>query len=323
MGTIRSDVAKGRQAMKLTKRAYRGEADYWRIREFLREVFLANGRRELSWHVARWDYWRWHGMENMREYPSMEAVTFLWETADGRIAAVLTPEGRGEAFPQVHPGYRTPELEQDIVAMAEEHLAEPAAGERRRLRIWVDGKDAQRQDMLTLRGYHRSDGPEYQRRRSLSTAIPDVPIAVGYTVRALGDADELPARSWASWKAFHPDEPDEQYQGWTWYRNIQRAPLYRRDLDMVAVAADGEIATFCTIWFDDVTRSAYIEPVGTMPAHQRRGLGKAVMYEGLRRLARLGATLALVGSYAPAAHALYASVGFTEYDLLEPWGKTW
>jgi mycothiol synthase len=71
-----------------------------------------------------------------------------------------------------------------------------------------------------------------------------------------------------------------------------------------------------------VTRSAYFEPVGTHPAHQRRGLGKAVMFEGLRRLKRMGATLAFVGGFSPAANALYDSVG-SEYDLLEPWEKEW
>ena len=83
------------------------------------------------------------------------------------------------------------------------------------------------------------------------------------------------------------------------------------------------MASFCTIWFDDVTRSAYFEPVATVPAHQRLGLGKAVMCEGLRRLKRLGATKAFAGSYAPDAHALYSSVGFTQYELLEPWFNLW
>jgi GNAT superfamily N-acetyltransferase len=116
----------------------------------------------------------------------------------------------------------------------------------------------------------------------------------GYTVRALGDQDELPARSWLSWKAFHPNEPDEKYEGWEWYKNVQRIPLYRRDLDIVAVASGGELAAFCTVWFDDVTRTAVFEPVGTHPDHQKRGLGKAVMSEGLRRAQRLGATLGML-----------------------------
>jgi GNAT superfamily N-acetyltransferase len=146
-------------------------------------------------------------------------------------------------------------------------------------------------------------------------------VAAGYIVRTLGDVAELPARSLVSWKAFHPDEPDERYEGWTWYHNVQRAPLYRRDLDLVAVAPDGELASFCTVWFDDVNRTGVFEPVGTAPAHQRRGLGKAVMCEGLRRLKCLGATLATVGSYSPEAGALYAAAGFTEYELLERWIK--
>jgi len=33
----------------LPKRAYLGEEDYWRIREFEREIFILNDRWELSW----------------------------------------------------------------------------------------------------------------------------------------------------------------------------------------------------------------------------------------------------------------------------------
>ena len=107
----------------------------------------------------------------------------------------------------------------------------------------------------------------------------------------------------------------------TWYRNIQTAPLYRRDLDLVAIAPGGAVASFCTIWFDDVTRSAYFEPVATVPAHQRRGLGKALMTEGLRRLQRMGATRAFVGGYSQAANALYRSVIGPEHELDEVWVK--
>ncbi len=45
------------------------------------------------------------------------------------------------------------------------------------------------------------------------------------------------------------------------------------------------------------------------------------MTEGLRRLKRLGATLATVGSFTEAAHALYESVGFTDLDMSESWMK--
>jgi mycothiol synthase len=307
--------------MELTMRMCQEKEDYWRMRAFLREVFLLNERRERGWQVARLDYWRWHGIENGGWPPSMDDVTFIWETAKGQIAAVLNPEGPGEAFLQVHPGLRTPELEEEMIAIAEERLAVLASSGQRKLRIWANEHDGLRQEILVRRGYAKGEWPEYRWRRSLDVPIPDVPVAAGYTVRALGDVEELSARSWASWKAFHPRDPDERYEGWDWYLNVQRIPLYRRDLDIVAVAPTGEVASFCTAWYDDVTRTGCFDPVGTMPAHQRRGLGKAVMCEGLRRLKRLGATMAYVGGFTVAANALYASVMSSEYELVEPWKR--
>ncbi|PDV97386.1 GNAT family N-acetyltransferase [Candidatus Chloroploca asiatica] len=45
-------------------------------------------------------------------------------------------------------------------------------------------------------------------------------------------------------------------------------------------------AAFCTLWYDEATRTVAFEPVGTHPEHQRTGLGKALMAEGLRRVPR-------------------------------------
>lgn len=308
--------------MKLIRRKYQNEDDYWTIRAFLREVFLLNGRREVSWPLYRWDYWRWHVNENIFRF-DLSAAVFLWETGEGRLAAVLHPDAAGEAFLQVHPAFRSAELEVAMISTAETQFAVTQADGCQRLVIWAHETDALRRDLLVRRGYTRDASPEYQRRRSMDAAIPDCAPPTGYTLRTLGDVDEHPARSWVSWRALHPDEPDEKYEGWAWYRNVQRAPLYRRDLDLVAVAPDGELAAFCTLWFDDVTRTAAFEPVGTHPDHQRRGLGRALMAEGLRRAAYLGATLCTVGSYSEAAGALYASLGFTECDLSEPWMKGW
>ena len=106
----------------------------------------------------------------------------------------------------------------------------------------------------------------------------------------MGALDEHPARCWASWRAFHPDEPDEDYSGYAWYQNLQSAPLYRRDLDIVAATPNHEIAAFCTIFYDDCTRSAVTVVVGTAAEHWRHGLGKAVMIEGMHRLKEMGCT---------------------------------
>jgi mycothiol synthase len=308
--------------MKPTMRNYQTEEDYWCIREFLRKVSLLNNRHDFAWSLLRWDYWRWHVNENIFQF-RLEDVITLWE-ADDQIVAMLNPDGTGEAFFQVHPAYHNTELLAEMLDVAEQKLPNTKAEGKKELLVWVNAQDSLHKDILTGRGFARSRFlAEHMRSRSFSQPVPDSVPPSGYTVRALGDESELPARSWLSWKVFHPDEPDEKYQGWEWYRNVQRVPIYRRDLDIVAVAADGELAAFCTVWFDDITRTAVFEPVGTHPNHQKRGLGKAVMSEGLRRAQKLGATLATVSSYSKGAHALYESMGFTDVDILEPWIKEW
>jgi len=312
--------------MNLVVSAYQSEEDYWRIREFLRQVMLLNGRRELSWHVSRLDYWWWFGNPHLEKIPVTENV-FTWETKSGQIAAVLNSEDRGQVFLQVHPDYRSHEVEEEMISLAEERLTTSGKDGRRRLWVWADSRDEMRQSILTRRGFHRVDRleeQETQHRRSLDGPLPDVPLVPGYTIRSLGEGLELLERCYASGLGFHQDDINvarDNRDHPDWYHDIQCAPLYRRDLDIVAVADDGSVASFCTIWFDDVTRTACCEPMATVPAHRRRGLGKAVMIEGLHRLKRMGAKVAFVSGFSQAANALYFSVMGEEYDLCVPWKK--
>jgi GNAT superfamily N-acetyltransferase len=272
--------------------------------------------------VLRWDYWLWHINENIFHFDPREKV-HLWE-ADGQIVAMLNPDGQNEAFFQFHPKFRDAAPLSEMVDLAEQKIFARREHGKKELIVWVNEKDDLFKKLLQYCGYVRSKfSAEHMRRRDLSAPVADPIVPSGYTVRALGDESELPARSWLSWRAFHPNEPDEKYEGWTWYKNVQRVPLYRRDLDIVAVSDAQELSAFCTVWFDDVTRTAVFEPVATHPFHLKRGLGKAVMTEGLHRAQLLGANLATVSSYSPAAHALYESMGFTEFDLCEPWIKEW
>ncbi|HNS50173.1 MAG TPA: GNAT family N-acetyltransferase [Anaerolineae bacterium] len=304
--------------MHLSVRPYQSEEDFWRIRSFLREVFLLNERREHSWHVARFDYWRWHLVENLQVCGSFERTITLWE-AGGRLVAVQQPDDWNETRLHVHPHHRTPELEDEMVAQAEEHL--PLRDGERTLYVPLFSSDTLRRQVLARRGYTRQSGRVHHWSRDLDAPLPEAPVASGYAVRSMGDLSEHPARSWASWRAFHPDEPDGAYDGdFSWYRNVQSSALYRRDLDIVAVAPGGDVSAFCTIYYDDYTRSAVCVLVGTAAEHQRRGLGRAVMSEGLRRARALGCTRAFANAYDPPADALYGSMLGT-LEVSETWSK--
>jgi ribosomal protein S18 acetylase RimI-like enzyme len=311
--------------MPLTFRAYQVEDDYWHMREFLRELMILHGRRERSWHVARLDYARWHVCMNCAKV-TLNDVAYLWED-DGKLAAFMMPDGwLGEVHFNIHPNYDSPSMVEAMLLKAEEHLCEKRPDGSSSLLVWAPAKDTIRQEILRQYGYEKKGDPEMQWRRTLDTPISDVPLAAGYSIRSLGDGLELLERCYASGLGFHDGNiaiAVDNRNDPTWYRNIQTAPLYRRDLDLVAVAPDGSIASFCTIWLDDVTRTAYFEPVATVPAHQRKGLGKAVLTEGLKRLQRMGALVGCVGGFSTAANALYQSVMGSDHDVYESWVKCW
>lgn len=312
--------------MKLKMRPYHNEEDYWKMRHFLRDVMLLNDLHQHSWHVARLDYWWWFIQPDIEKIDLSTSI-FFWETETGELAAILNPEGKGQAYLQIHPKCRTPELEEEMIVTAETHFKHPNREGKQRVLVFADSKDATRHNILKRRGYQKVERPETNETIhlfSLDQEISNMDTPEGYTIRALGHGLELLERCYASGLGFHDDNIQtarENRDDPSWYHHIQSAPLYRRDLDLVAVANDGSIASFCTVWFDDVTRTAYFEPVATVPKHQRHGLGKAVLTEGLKRLKTMGAKLATVGGYSEAANGLYFSVFGKEYDLLQPWEK--
>jgi GNAT superfamily N-acetyltransferase len=312
--------------MKLAMRTYEREDDFWAIRQFLRDVYLRNGRTEHSWQAARLDWWRWHGIMNLSQ-GNLETDVFLWETPGGQLAAVANCEGRGHVFLQVDPRFRTLALEEEMLDVAERSLGGIGTSSGRPfISIWARDADLVRTELLARRGHtRRAEWQQIERVRDLALPIPDVPVPVGYTIRAMkADDGDLASRSWASWRAFHPDEPDEKYEGWTWLRNAMHAPMYRRDLDIIAEAPTGEIAAFATVWYDDVTRATYYEPVGTMPEHQRKGLAKAVIAEGMRRAKEMGALVATVGGGGesnPPVEPLYAGMFAKEGVSATGWLK--
>jgi mycothiol synthase len=311
--------------MKLSMRLYNDNEDYWRIREFLRQVMLLNNRRDLSWHVTRWDDLFW-SIKPEFERITLEETVFIWETESGQIAAVLHPEDRGCVFLQIHLHFCTSELEEEMLVTAEKHLTSATLDRDGKPRLWVsaDSQDKTLQEVLTQRGFQRMDLKEYKHRRSLDEPLPDVPATPGYAIRALGDGLELLERCYAMGLGFRKDDANAaraKRDHPEWYHSLQSAPLYRRDLDLIVVASDGSISAFCTIWFDDVTRTACFEPIATVPTHQRRGLARAMMVEGMHRLKHMGCKVAFVSGSSKAANALYSSVMGGEHDIYELWEK--
>ena len=302
--------------MHVYSRKYRADSDFQRVRDFLIETYGIT-KQPLNWTLERWDYCRYFvNLIRDRDPQQWENLVRVWESESGDIVGVACyEEGLGQVYPQIHPDHRS--LENEMMAWAEEYLSVERDDGKRRLSVRVYEYDTLRQAMVENRGYQQIEHVEHRYRRSLEPPIPEPTVPEGYTVRSLREDDDLSRRCLALGRAFGSEPVDTDT-----YRTLQSAPGYRLDLDIVIVAPDASFAAVAIAWYDEANRIGMFEPVGTDPDHQRKGLGRALMYEGFRRLKGLGATLAYVGAGTQIeASRLYRSVGFDQDYTDHAWTK--
>ena len=152
----------------------------------------------------------------------------------------------------------------------------------------------------------------------------------GYTIRAVREsARELEARVAVHRRAWRPaslpyvdgrsvnPEAESSFTAEA-YKAVRSTWLYDAELDVVAVASDGELAACCTGWFDRATGVTEIEPLGVAPQHRRRGLAVARSLELAARTEALGGSQVFLNTTPrddyPAPAAAYTQAGF---QLLE------
>ncbi len=91
---------------------------------------------------------------------------------------------------------------------------------------------------------------------------------------------------------------------------LRQCSLYDPRLDLAVEAADGQVAGYALFWLDPVTEVGLVEPMRVEDAYQRRGLARAMLTEGLDRLAQQGARRLKVGYNTAVARGLYDGAGF-------------
>ncbi len=169
---------------------------------------------------------------------------------------------------------------------------------------------------LARRGYRIADPVLVLRSHMLDSIPRRQPLPHNYRL-AEGDSQAM-SEGWtdAYREVFAPEPMLVETR-----KAVERSPIYRSDLDLVALDASGAVAAFVLAWFDPETNTGTLEPVGCCPSHRRQGLSRALMIEGLDRLALLGARRAFVTTSQARlpANMLYESVGFSGVARYQTW----
>jgi len=297
--------------MKINHRKYRGEEDNRHVRKLLSQNYAATQHPYFAADPPNWER-----LSVRSKIDPNGPIIHLWELTEnplqGLVGMVLYQKHQGEFSCLVHPHYRGIEDMMYDWVETKHQAAQTGQSEQKPPKCSVCERNEIQKEILSRRGYTRGKLGVVFRKRFLDEANPGMPFPEGYSVhkvQALSE-EQFVRRAQVESKVF----------GGTitvsFLRELQEAPIYRPDLDLVMKAPDGEIAAFCTIWFDEEHNAGFYEPIGTVSAHRRYGLGKALMMEGFRRLQGMGASVAYLGHGADnhAGERLYESVGMSVFD---------
>ena len=185
---------------------------------------------------------------------------------------------------------------------------------------WVADSDSELIAYLEGEGYepvHTERNYEWDLRHS---EIPESIVPEGWALRPLAGESEADTRRGASHAAFESTLEHQTHRDR--YLRFMRSPVYDRERDLVAITPEGHVGAFM-VWWPDESGIAQIEPFGTHPDFHRRGIGRALIYYGLRRMRDAGMRLTRVGTNEPReAIAFYEGVGFEDVGRIRWWAKT-
>jgi ribosomal protein S18 acetylase RimI-like enzyme len=220
---------------------------------------------------------------------------WTWVRADGGFDLYLTRDH----------GDRDTSWAQMLDGVDRTVAARRAAGDViERVHAWFIEDAEAIEPLLTARRFTASEGNWGLVARDLS-AIPELALPDGYRFGWVDSDDDVLGRVEVHRAAFAPSE-----MSLACYRRVRRTWPYRPELDRVVRDAGGQTVAACTGWIDEANHAGYIEPMGTLPAHQNRGLARALVADTLRALRAAGAGSGMIGSSGEAAVRAYEAAGF-------------
>jgi len=295
--------------MVILSRNYSHVEDFQTVMSFLRDVYKKTKNLE-NWVPPRF--------ENSAK--EMASGTHLWmeksNKIDSRIIAMATPEKKFRYFMQVHPDYVF--LEKEIIEWIEKKCKSLSSGEPFTISIVVLDGNPSKEKRLDESGFEKGEVYSIPKTRKLGIPNPDFPVPDGYYIRSVDPEKDFDELASAIRIVFGHGE---------WFTRdilvrLSKASFYRRDLDLLALDHSDQIVSFCTFRYDPPSGVVELEPMGTLPEHRRRGLGKALICEGLRRLEKYNpALLFLEAANNLAAKRLYSITGFEGDKPYVFWNK--
>jgi len=310
--------------VKVKLRKYEPKTDFLRVRAMLVQTFR-QFEKPINWTFERWNYARYYAVPMLAAYGETEKTTEkslnairlweesigIWESEKAEIVAVVCPEdyapwhpSYGLAFFQRRPGYEN--LLDEMLDYTEKTFLH-----KNMVRVFIPEYDEPLKAIAKKHGYDKGKKSWGWWMEYVLKDLPESNLPEGFRIQSMADENDLEKRRKITGLAFRHKDPKEWPTIFT-YKELQRAPDYRKDLDLYVVDPDGDYVACCIVWIDEYNKIARLEPVGSIVL----GMGREVVMEGLRRAAALG----MEKSYMESGLRFYRTIGFRK---LYEYGYTW
>ncbi len=293
--------------MSLTSRMYASADDLQLMKDLLRDA-----KREYPYsgiHTGELDWWAFYDTSGV----TLQDKVRLWFDDDQLVAWTWSRVNRNDYDMFVYPAYRGAEQQEVVLTQTIDALSARLRQQPRKdnstphITGYADEDDTAHIALLERLDFSRSEFL-INFSQDIRGILPAHILLDGFTFLDRIRPEDAERRALAHKDAFQPHSkmtPDN-------YRAFMKAPGYDPELDVAVAAPDGSIVSFAMGWIDADNKLSVFEPVGTRHEFHRRGLGKATLLEGLRRLQVQGVETALVSCHAdkPGNVIFYQSAGF-------------
>lgn len=245
----------------------------------------------------------------------IRAATRLWFDPDGGLAAFATVDDFNNLLFELNPGIEFDSIGGDLVDWGIACLRHRVADgwEAATLDASCEANNAARIVFFERQGFRQEEVRTFRYRRVLSGPLPVPELLNGFFFRPVNGESEVHALVDLHQAAFGTGHMTQEYR-----LAMMHTLGYDRQLDLVCVAPGGELAAFCVAHIDSEEnerigqKAGWTDPLGVHPNFQRRGLGKAILMQGLRALQSRGMELAQLGTSSEniAMQHLAESLGF-------------
>jgi len=249
---------------------------------------------------------------------------FFWED-NNEIVACILPDGDA-IYMSIKKGYEY--LYKLIVEYAEEKclpLFKKLDDGSVDFLVIANDSLTYRKEVLELLGYIKQKEEDYDNYVFPQNFNSSIKLPDGYKL-VYGDEYPNEVNKWSACNlGFHPELESFSYKNnMSAYNSRKNSSMYNDSFECLVIDENSvdtnNVCSYCFVFVDALSKTAFIEPVSTREKYRNKGIGKAMMHGVILKCKELGVLKCYVNSY-DWRKKFYNASGFITEDSIGYWHK--